>query len=515
MKKILLFIIAVLCSLYAMSQKETYNWAFGQRAGLTWNTTRSMNVATVNTTTGVTGTFNVPMDGLPSDLPTAIQTLEGCFSLSDNKGNLLFYSDGSTIWNKNNVPMPNGTGMYGNSSSAQSGIIMPYPGNPGKYIALSVQANPWYGIAYSIVDMTLDGGLGDLSSKNNAMSGTGSISESATAIRHANGTDFWVIAPGRGGNYHTYFNAWKVTKDGVAATPVVSDIALPSKTTVGAYGYFKISPDGKHFAYGQNDDGYRIMYGDFDTETGVISNAKQKSLATGGNIACYGVEFSPSGKLLYVGNAGVLAVIKFDELLQSSTPWSFPYKRLLIANYSGALQTGPDKRIYATASTYNSQKDYLYVIDNIEDYDNFKIYQLPSGFMSGTCVVGLPSFSSSWFTVEPPAIKTFTCSGNQSSYSVEINMSGLPDELPVKLEWDFGDGSAKVIQNIVTGVTTYNQSHTYENGGTYNITITPYREDGTALSSVEVPVHIANCVFKTNRMLRTDFQNVATKASNR
>lgn len=516
MRKIILFTIAIIYSLYSMAQKETYNWAFGYNGGLTWNTTRSVNVAKVNTATGAVGSFNIPMGGLPTDFYTEIRTFEGCFSLSDNKGDLVFYSDGVTIWDKNNEKMPNGIWLQGNSSSAQSGVIMPYPGSLNKYLVVTVQAGAINGIHYSIVDMSLNGGKGDVSSKNIELKGKGSISESATVIRHANGTDFWIVAPGRNGNSFTYFNAWKVTKDSVSTVAVTTLTNLPSSINVPAYGYFKISPDGKHFAYGENDD-YRILFGDFDNETGVVSNAKLKNLKSNGNVQCYGVEFSPSGKILYVGGKvsgstnGSIAVIKFDELLEAPNPATFPYKTLQINGFSGALQTGPDKRIYGS----NSGRKDATVIDNIEDYDNLEVYMLPSNFISGTFQLGLPSFSSSWFSAKTSDVKPFICTGKESEYKIEVNLSGLPGDLPTKLEWDFGDGSPIVTQDIIAGETTYKQLHTYIIDGAYTVTIIPYRSDETPLTPIEIPANAINCVFKTNRMIRTDLQNSGAKQTNR
>jgi len=50
--------------------------------------------------------------------PTALtdgqlNTLEGCSSVSDGNGNILFYSDGTQVWNRNGDPMPNGGGLKG------------------------------------------------------------------------------------------------------------------------------------------------------------------------------------------------------------------------------------------------------------------------------------------------------------------------------------------------------------------------------------------------------------------
>lgn len=147
---LILFLITV-GSIYA--QKEQYNWYFGFNARLSWNSTRTL------TGTGVYGTANASLTGLPVQfLGSAMQTYEGCFSTSDANGNILFYSDGITIWNKNNQVMV--TGLTSGPSSAQSGIILPYPETPGKYIAVTLDKDNSNNLSYTVVNMSLNGGLG-------------------------------------------------------------------------------------------------------------------------------------------------------------------------------------------------------------------------------------------------------------------------------------------------------------------------------------------------------------------
>ena len=54
-----------------------------------------------------------------------INSGEGSSSISDSNGQLLFYTDGVTVWDKNNAVMQNGTGLMGNGSSTQSALIVP------------------------------------------------------------------------------------------------------------------------------------------------------------------------------------------------------------------------------------------------------------------------------------------------------------------------------------------------------------------------------------------------------
>ena len=101
--------------LISFSQAEASHWYFGNGAGLIFD----VNAGTVTSTNAASGTIN---------------TSEGCSSISDLNGNLLFYTDGRNIWDKNHTIMPNanyaaGTGLMGDPSSTSSGLIIPKPGN--------------------------------------------------------------------------------------------------------------------------------------------------------------------------------------------------------------------------------------------------------------------------------------------------------------------------------------------------------------------------------------------------
>ena len=114
MKKITLLLL--LFTLGASAQKEANNWLFGHFAGIHF-----LEDGTVEALNG-----------------SAMTTNEGCSSISDVNGNLLFYTDGRSVWDRNHVIMPNGdyfagTGLLGDPSSTQSGIIIPSSDNPDIY----------------------------------------------------------------------------------------------------------------------------------------------------------------------------------------------------------------------------------------------------------------------------------------------------------------------------------------------------------------------------------------------
>lgn len=96
----------MLFSTLAFSQMETSNWYFGQNSGLNFKDTQ---VTVLNN--------------------GAMATPAGCASISDRNGELLFYTNGQTVWNKNHEIMENGEGLAAEIENIQSTIIVPVPGN--------------------------------------------------------------------------------------------------------------------------------------------------------------------------------------------------------------------------------------------------------------------------------------------------------------------------------------------------------------------------------------------------
>jgi uncharacterized repeat protein (TIGR01451 family) len=375
-----------------MQRKEGSNWIFGYNAGMTWNTTQTIS----------------GMSGLPTPLTgSQMKTREGSFCMSDANGKLLFYSDGITVWNGNHAVMPNGTGLSGSNDAAQSGIIIPYPGQAGKYIAFTIgQYNSTYStLKYSVIDMTLDGGLGDVvaAQKNIPLTGhSGMSGENVVTVKKADGSGYWLVSAGR---YTTssptfHINVWEVTGAGVN-TACLASYPLPNTTTLdrGTEGYFRFSADGRHFAYPTFDE-KQIFFGEFDPATGTFPTIKAMSA-----YKCYGLDFNPDGDLLYAMEINPYTVhcYKFADLLASSNPGAMPHYTIPTSVTALPLQLGPDGRMY---STINSSPDML-VIDNINDYGKATAHVV-SGLIgkNATGQLGLPSFSADFITLNDAPVTT-------------------------------------------------------------------------------------------------------------
>lgn len=449
-----------------------------------------------------------------------MQTYEGCFSISDIDGNLLFFSDGITIWNKNLQVMTNGANLTGHPSSAQSGIIFPYPYSSTKYIAVTLSFNNVNNLSYSIVDMSQSGGLGavDTNFKNKLFTGqSGALGESVAATRHSNNYDYWVMAPGRV-TTTSYLNVWKVTSAGVQTARHSVATVGRATTPVSAGGYIKFSQDGKAFAWIDFSNNF-FCYGNFNNTTGIISNLKVRTISTGagGSGYGYGVDFTSDGKYLYltyapgstnVSNFTTLEVYNFQSLLAASNPNTIaPVKRLVnpqsltngVNDHFGAIQTGPDGRIYITKFGSRS----MFVITNPNDPVNLKMYRLDN-ILTGTAYWGLPNFAAPWFsmTIEPPTIAGSNCAEVSATYKLLVQ-DGFGFDKVSRITFDFGDGRpGSVITYSPAQAGTKSQTYTYKVPGTYTIKATAYNTDGSVNVQETTQVKVNSCVLRVNSHIR-------------
>jgi gliding motility-associated-like protein len=317
MRTLPLLMILLLSTLTTFGQKEGNIWYFGYFGGIDFN------------------------KGTPPEVLTdgKIYTNEGCATVCDRFGRLLFYTDGSTVLNRLHRQMPNGYGLLGNSTSTQSAVIVPVPGDTLRYYIFTVDfQGSEFGLRYSIVNMKLNGGNGDVedSAKNILLKAP--TCEKIAAISINKQSEYWLVTQGVNGNA---WYAWKITKDSINTTPVISNSGIKISSGASAIGYLKFNQQGTRLATCYYNDTCVAVF-DFDPLTGKISNAK--TIPSG---RPYGCEFSASGQYLYVGDLLNSHVTQYD--VSGATEKDIQASAYLIQRENaavGALQMGPDGYIY-------------------------------------------------------------------------------------------------------------------------------------------------------------------------
>lgn len=220
MKNVYLIFI-LFFGLPVFSQGENDNWYFGNKAAVNFS-----------------GTTPVVLNN------SQMNTSEACGAVSDSSGSLLFYTDGTTVWNRDHQVMQNGTGLAGDTSSQQL-IIVKDPSDPKRYYvfttAQAISGTSF--IAYSIVDMSLGSvgsngaNLGSVVSKNIPVLDNSNhtfVTEAITAVPHADGSSYWILIP-----KDIYLFTYLLDTNGLSTTPSMSFLSFPFP----GLGSIKASPE--------------------------------------------------------------------------------------------------------------------------------------------------------------------------------------------------------------------------------------------------------------------------------
>lgn len=383
--------LLVCISLGLSSQNETSKWYFGNAAAVDF------------------------ISGSPVTLTNSVMyTGEGSASIAGPAGNLLFYTNGSVVWNANHVAMPNGMGLFGSSISCQSAVIVRRPGSATIYYVFTMRnwTDSGNGAHYSIVDMSLAGGLGDVTTKNHLL--YGNTRESLTAVCHANGVDAWIVIHDM---YTSEFRSYLLTASGISALPVVSTVGAVF-TGGNRYGSLKASPDGNKLGYALGGSaGVTTELYDFNRSTGVVSNAI--TLNNGTFSAAYGIEFSPNNQVLYVCEFNGSTIQQYN--LAAGTAALIQASTTIIStgsNTKANLQLAQNGRIYVGLA----YQAFLGVINNPNTLGVGCGYVNNAVNLSGrTCGLGLPNFMPCLLPVILPLEWTY--------------WRAIPEPSGVRLQW--------------------------------------------------------------------------------
>jgi gliding motility-associated-like protein len=343
-----LLILILYASINVYGQGENNIWAFGINAGIDFNS------------------------GSPVCFASKSKTSEGCATISKPDGSLLFYSDGNRVFDKNQTLMPNAKGLLGNTggaannygSSTQGVAIVPFINDSNKYYLFTLDCAegiydyPGYRgyLRYSVIDITLNNGLGDVvaGEKNRVIDSN--KSEKMMVVK-GSGCFFWLLT-------HQYgtseFRAYKINSAGISA-PVSSfacsfdtNLLQPMQSYMG--GEMKISSDNKLIA-NVNGSPVCVEVFSFDDKWGTVS-APSLIYQPQAKLFLYGISFSPDNSKLYIGQGDGLGTVPY-RLFQADISLMPDVAQVTqsitevgdSSTWSG-MRIGPDGKIYIAG--YNS-----------------------------------------------------------------------------------------------------------------------------------------------------------------
>lgn len=365
MKKLLLPLYLFLLTHFAHAQKEYDKWYFGNKAAIDF----------------VSGTAT-PITN------SAMNETDNPATMSDSAGNLLFYCNGNTLYNRNHAVMPNGNGILGHLSGGYTATAVRKPGNTSIYYLFTMDAFAGTnGLRYNVIDMNLNGGLGDIVAGQKNLVLMKPASEQVVPVAAANGKDIWLVThPWNSSSFHSY----PITCSGLDTVPIIS--------TVGSYrgggnsddatAGITVNATNDRIAWASYTGNYFELF-NFDNSTGILSNAIQIT----GTPKAWGIEFSPNGSKLYVSGWTTHYMNQYDLSSYNQTSIAASVVNLGNINgpgspyFTGYMQRAPDGKIYMAVY----MDTYLAVINN-PDIAGTGCNLVDDGFYLGgkTSSAGLP-----------------------------------------------------------------------------------------------------------------------------
>jgi hypothetical protein len=187
-----------------------------------------------------------------------------------------------------------------------------------------------------------------------------------TACRHANGRDFWILAPSDSTNmfYTCLLNQDKISFKFVQS--INNDKLL-------GLGYSCFSPNGEYYCLTSSIDhvdsmGGMLYFYHFNRQTGLLSEQEVHFTDRYPESYNYGVCFSPNSKFLYLCSAYVLyqyPIIngKLGERIEIARYdgfQSYVFNNFYTNTYFGQINHGPDGKLYICTTNY--QKKHIHTI---------------------------------------------------------------------------------------------------------------------------------------------------------
>jgi large repetitive protein len=411
---------------YGVIDQRANIWYFGNNSGLD---------------------FNIYDPDLPSPVAisnSVMQAPEGTATISDRNGQVLFFTDGETVWNRTFDVIA--TNIGGDKESAQSSIIIPVPGDETLYYIFTTQdiEQGRYELRYSLYDLKLNNGAGGFIEFNQL------LYSPSTERMTSDGS--WLVIHEYGNNS---FRAYPITADGIG-NPVISSIGSDHvfNPPVNGAGYMKIG-NGELAVALSTGSGNFIEIFDFDNATGVISNFRSVNLNVSGQV--YGIEFAGDKIFASVRNLPNSQIFEILDIA-GAAPNIVQLPPISVVGEVGALQIGPNGAIYVAV---NGAQRLGTILVNLDPTLASTYASNGSPQLSGTSTLGLPNFAQNIGTgpMQPGYLITGFCLGSPTDFT-----AAGTDPIDT-FTWTITDSNG----NLVLLSTNQTFSFTFGTIGTYSI----------------------------------------------
>jgi hypothetical protein len=367
MKRLFIFYLLISSNI-SYSQLRDMNWCFGDSAG-------------INFASGTPIPISSGMDGRGS-----------CSSISDSSGNLLFYTSSTNyplwfsgysnvgcVYNKANQIMFGGDSLVSHQGY-QEHVIIPFPGNSNLFYLFHVGVFANYGLYYSLIDMTQDGGMGAVTQKNIQIDSLAPI-DGINVIKHANGRDWWLLFRNWQVHNNDYY-LYLITPDSIFSHSIqsVGDTNLTNES------FIQFNQSGNQILVVSWKGIIELL--NFDRCTGLMTLNKVIEHEAVNYPYYFGCEFSPNGRFAYVvsadyanGMSNNSHLYQYDLNLPNPASFRDTLYTFNLPESPGELKLAPDNNIYITSTFENFIIDYPYP-DSLRNYinENLSVINSPDSF---------------------------------------------------------------------------------------------------------------------------------------
>lgn len=349
MKNLYLFILLLLsCNTFSQQNLQNANWFISVNGAVTF----------------LPDLYN------PTILPgSIINSIESCASVSNQQGELLFYTNGETVWNANHQVMTNGTNLLGHKSTTQM-VVIPRPKYQQRYYIITINGVTGNEGGLHYTEVNMENGLGEVvADKKNIPfkdhngvlinASYGNVSEKVTSAKHSDGENYWMVAQVNNNIYSYEIRSTGPQQMPSSYTPSIMDLSINDNN---GKGEMKISPDAQNIGICYNGEIINsggIIFGGFNNTSGQVTLTPGLITIPDGRLY-YGLEFAPTQKLAYLNISHKL--YKYDiatnDLQQAYN----------LVPGSGLLQLAINGKIYIYYVANNT--GHLGAINNPDNFDS-------------------------------------------------------------------------------------------------------------------------------------------------
>lgn len=270
---------------------------------------------------------------------------EGIAHVEDKQGNVIVWVNASGVYDKYGILMPSSTGILAHPSSTEI-VICPFSTDPDKYYVI-YNNETCSQLYYSVVDMKLRGGLGDVIELNTPIDASNTFAEGLEIVRIPCTNQYWLLAY----QCYTGFKRFKIDANGITGGTILRPFNTDNHHGRGELDYH----NGK-MGYAVHSK-KQAFFASFDPVNGILSNAIVRNFVTTDGM--YGLEFSPDASKVYVtdwfnrdflGNVTTANLFRYDFSTGTATSWTIPYNtsncKATRVDGLGQIELGKDGKLY-------------------------------------------------------------------------------------------------------------------------------------------------------------------------